>query len=572
MQFASFAVLYLQQYNYRFFRKSYYDGQTYNNERSASSNFYKTTQPQVDAVLSYNKDVKMHHFDVKAGFSYFKTNTFSISASGRKAATDLISTLNASAVPVSVSGSESDQVLIGTFGRINYDFNQKYLLSMNLRYDGASNLGENNKWGLFPGISVGWNVNKEQFWGKLLPKDLLHLKLRGSYGVNGNISGLGRYDSQGIYSVGSPYGGVATMLNTGLSNQNLKWERSKTLNFGMDIGIFNKRVNLLVDIYRRVTDNLLSSMALPPSSGFGSIVTNLSSLENKGFDLELSARLLPNTSAFQWDVSFNTANVKSKILKLPNNGVKNNRIGGEFLWDSKKGDYTWQGGLQEGGRIGDIFAYKQVSIYRTDAEAAAGPMDMLVPRTDKTKHGGDVNWLDADKNGIIDSRDRVYVGNPYPNFYGGFTNSFTYKNINLSMRMDYMTGHTIQNDARLYFVGNAIGISPMTTDLLRSWQKPGDVTDIPKFYWNDQVSQNIFRGNSEFYDKADFLALRELTLSYNLPMRLFKNKIQGLSVHASGYNLHYFTRVKGDNAELGGTDAGRYPMPRTFVFGLKVTL
>ena len=174
---------------------------------------------------------------------------------------------------------------------------------MNARYDGASNLGTGNKWGFFPGVSVGWNVNDEEFW-KMLPEKLLRLKLRASYGVNGNISGLGPYTSQGSYSVGSRYNGVAAVQNTSLANSELQWEQSKTLDFGADFGVFNNRITILFDVYRRVTDNLLASLALPQSTGFGSILTNLGSLENKGVEVELRASILPSSSAFQWDISF----------------------------------------------------------------------------------------------------------------------------------------------------------------------------------------------------------------------------------------------------------------------------
>src|SRR5690606_21080052 len=142
------------------------------------------------------------------------------------------------------------------------------------RYDGASNLGLNHKWGFFPGVSLGWNMHEEDFWGEELG-NVLQMKLRASYGVNGNISGLGPYQAQGEYAVGQRYGGYAAIQNTVLPNRDLKWEQSKTLNVGADIGLFNNRFSVLVDVYRRVTDNLLTSMSLPQSTGFSSILTNL---------------------------------------------------------------------------------------------------------------------------------------------------------------------------------------------------------------------------------------------------------------------------------------------------------
>ncbi|WGQ10604.1 TonB-dependent receptor [Pedobacter gandavensis] len=557
----------------RSFQGAYYNGPaSYIDSRVASGGYNKTRQHQAEGVFSYNKTfLEKHELEAKLGFSYFQTEKSSLSASGRGAASDLIPTLNGSAMPVSVSGSESQLRIMGYFSRINYNYLEKYLLSFNLRYDGASNLGD-KKWGFFPGISAGWNVHKEAFWSGISDK-ISQFKLRASYGVNGNIGQLGYYDAQGQYSVGAQYNGAAAVQNTALSNPALTWEQSKTLNFGTDLGFFNGRVNLMLDVYRRVTDNLLTNMSLPHSTGFASVLTNLGSLENKGIELELSGRVFPQNSAFGWNISLNAAKVKNKILELPNNGIPFNRIGGDYVYNPKIGDYAWMGGLQEGGKPGDIYAYKQIGIYATDEEAAKGPKDTVVPLADKTKYGGDVNWEDVDGNGLIDSRDRVYVGNIYPKWTGGFTNTFNYKNFGLLVRFDYTAGHVIYNYTEAASVGQFQGENGLSSTVLRSWQKQGDVTDIPRFYWADQQARsNIFRGNSYYYEKGDYLALREVTLSYVLPQAILnKLKIGQLRLNLSGSNLHYFTNYVGQNPEDGGTDNGRYPVPRTIVLGANLT-
>lgn len=557
----------------RFFQQAYYNGvSTFIDARDASAGFTKMQQHQADGVFSYQKTFQdKHEFDAKLGFSFFQTSNTSINAAGRNAATDLIPTLNGSAEAVSVGGLESQMRIIGYFSRINYNYLQKYLLSFNLRYDGASNLGD-KKWGFFPGISAGWNVHKEPFWEDIRAT-MSQFKLRASYGVNGNIGALGPYAAQGEYSVGSRYAGEAAIMNNTLANANLRWEESQTLNFGADLGFFDGRINLMVDAYRRVTNNLLTNMSLPHSTGFASILTNLGSLENKGIELELSASVLPYSSPLSWNIALNTAKVKNKILKLPENGIEFNRIGGDYVYDPSKGDYAWVAGLQEGGRPGDLYAYHQVGIYTTDEQAAQGPKDMLVPLSDKTKYGGDVNWEDVDGNGEIDSRDRVFVGNIYPTWTGGISNAFSYKNIGLSVRMDYTTGHTIYNYTEAAGVGQFQGENGLSSALLNSWQKQGDVTDIPRAYWADQQARsNIFRGNSYYHEKGDYLALREVTLSYSLPESIIKPlKISQLRFNLTGNNLHYFTKYKGLNPEDGGTDTGRYPLPRTIVFGANLT-
>ncbi|WP_236973692.1 SusC/RagA family TonB-linked outer membrane protein [Membranihabitans maritimus] len=567
--------------NERFFQQASYINSptTFVDTRTATGYHSNLTQYQADAILSYIKSINnTHNFSIKGGFSYFNRENSSLDARGQGAASDLIPTLNASAVPVSVSGFESQQLILGYFARLNYNFDQKYLVSLNGRYDGASNLGENYKWGFFPGVSLGWNLHREDFWNT---SDLLsRLKLRGSYGVNGNISGLGDYESQGVYSVGRQYGGNSAILNTVLANPQLQWERSKTVNFGVDIGLFNDRINIISDIYSRITDNLLTSLPLPPTTGFSSIRTNLGSLENKGFEIEVMSKILPSTSDFQWDLSFNASFVKNKVVELPDNGIENNRVGGYYLWDPSINDYSWQGGIQEGQALGNIYGFVQEKIYATDEEAMEDPVvDMIVTVTDKTKYGGDVKWKDVDNNGVIDLRDRVYMGNVYPTWTGGISNYFNYRNFTLGIRMDYTVGHTKYDWSRALILAVYGTRSGLTSDVYDSWQEPGDNASYPQVYWADQQTQrNIARtqgdvngGNSIFYQPGNFLALRELTLSYSFPKKLIERTgLSNLSLNATGNNLHYFTKFRGLSPEDGGRDAGTYPIPKNVVFGLRV--
>jgi TonB-linked SusC/RagA family outer membrane protein len=510
-------------------------------------------------------------------------------ASGRGAATDLIPTLNASAEPVSVSNvnigatnfssANSEQIIFGYFGRVNYDYKRKYLLSFSARYDGASNLGDENKWGFFPGISGGWNVHNEDFWSD--PLKISSLKLRASYGVNGNLGNLGDFTAQGQYSVGATYDGVAAVQYTGIANQGLKWEQSKTFDIGFDAGLFDDRIILLFDFYRRVTDNLITTLALPQSTGFTSILTNLGSLENKGFEMEISASII-RTKDFNWDLSFNGSKNKNKILQLPENDNENNRIGGYEVYDPAAGAYVWRGGLQEGSPIGELYAYKQLGIYPTDEAAAQGPTDILVAGSDKSKFGGDVEWLDVDNNGTIDTRDRVRVGNIYPDWTGGISTTAAYKSLSLYARLDYTLGHTIYDYVRVNMNGGFVGGNNNTSDILSSWLNQGDITDVPRFYWADQVAQanywrgdprnlNDGRGRSEDYEKGDYLALREITLSYAAPTSWFRSiGLSNLRLNITANNFKYFTSYRGLTPEDGGSNRGQYPVPKSIIFGLKV--
>ncbi|MCB0688037.1 MAG: SusC/RagA family TonB-linked outer membrane protein, partial [Saprospiraceae bacterium] len=308
------------------FQKSYYNTPTQLiDSRDASATFNKYDQQQLDATLTYTKSIdNLHNFQGKLGFSYFNRISSNISATGRGAATDLIPTLNASAEPINVSSFSTQQLIIGYFGRFTYDYDQRYLFALNARYDGASNLGDENKWGFFPGISAGWNIHNEDFWNE--PLSLSSLKLRASYGINGNLGNLSDFTAQGQYSVGSTYDGVAAVEYTGIANQALKWEQSKTFDVGFDAGFVKDRFTILFDYYHRITDNLITTLALPKSTGFTSILTNLGSLENKGLEIEVGAGIIRKND-FSWDLSFNASKNTNEIVELPENDNENNRIG-----------------------------------------------------------------------------------------------------------------------------------------------------------------------------------------------------------------------------------------------------
>ncbi|MFH5884957.1 SusC/RagA family TonB-linked outer membrane protein [Halalkalibaculum sp. DA3122] len=576
LTFEPSASLYAVQGIDNSFQKAYYfSANQLIDSRNASASHSMYWQKEVDGVFTYTDTFAGgHNFSAKAGFSYYDRKNYSLFAAGRGAATDNIPTLNAASEETAVSSSTSHQVIAGYFSRVSYDYKQKYLLSASARYDGASNLGDNNKWGFFPGISVGWNVHEENFWSEM-PDLLSSLKLRGSYGVNGNISGLSDFHAQGQYSVGSEYNGQPMVASTRLPNQNLKWERSRTVDFGFDLGLVNDRVSVLFDYYRRVTDDLLQDLQLPHYTGFQSILTNLGSLENTGVEFEVQADIIQERAGFNWSFGANASYNQNKILKLPENDNENNRIGGILVYDPEVDDYVYKGGLQEGGRLGDMYAYKQLGIYATDEEAAQGPTDMLVAGTDKTKFGGDVKWLDKDGNGIIDTRDQVYAGNIYPNWTGGFSNTFTYNNLSLLVRTDFALGHTIYHESLARFNGQFQGDINISKEVVeKSWLPDRRDTDVPRYYWADQLAQNnLFRGNTRYYEKGDYLSLREITLSYTIP----NDWIRGLGLkrvraYATGNNLHYFTSYKGLLPEEGGQDSGRYPNPQSFIFGIDLSL
>jgi len=554
--------------------------------RNQSTSNPTVRQYQADAVLTYvHTFAAKHNLEVKGGFSHYYRENTTFTANATGAPTDLIPTLNSGGIASTITGSVSPLVIQSLFSRINYDYDGKYLLSANFRYDGASNLGNDHKFGFFPGISAGWNVHKEKFFEDLISDKILQLKIRASYGVNGNISALGDFQPQGSFgtTIGTTtnYTGAPIVIAGSIPNQDLKWEQSKTFDIGADIGLLNGRVGIVFDYYNRKTDDLLTTVSLPASTGFTSIFTNNGSLQNKGLELELNVDVLSPQSKLKWNTSFNIAKTSRKILKLPYNGVLNNRQGGFQVWDAASNSYVYKGGTQEGGTPGDLYAYHELGIYPTDAAAANAPIDKQAPSAIKTRFGGDVIWDDLDKNGIIDSRDLVYVGSPYPTLSGGFNNYFTYKNWGLNIRTDFTTGNTIWNYPAVIANAQAQGdASPLQSYIDKMWKKQGDVTMVPRYVWQDQP-YNIFRnnvngvplGNSTYYEKGDFLCLRQISVSYKLPTEMMKKiGLTGAKINLTGYNLHYFTSFTGLNPEDGGMDNGHYPIVRTFTLGVNISL
>ena len=572
LTFEPSASLFETNVRYRQFQPAYLTGITsFSTARNAGAFDTNNKHWQISSVLTYLKNINKHNFEAKLGYEYYNKRYWTMNAYGKGASTDLIPTLNAAAEPTSVGGWESEFVTEGIFSRINYDFDGKYMFSFNFRYDGASNLGANSRTGFFPGISVGWNIHKEDFWKNIMSENLIRFKLRGSYGENGNIQGLGDYQAQGLYSVGSRYFGEAAIQPSTLPNANLRWEKSKTTNLGFDLGLFNQRISLLVDAYNRITDDLLTTVSLPGSSGFGSVLTNNGSLKNRGIEISLDAYIFDPSSPFQWKTMFNISKVHTRILRLPDNGVEKNRQGGTQIYDPKVGALVWAGGLQEGGRIGDMLAYHFLGVYATDEEAASAPLDRVIGTADKRKFGGDVIWADFDGNGIIDSYDRYIIGNRYPTVTGGFINTFSYKSLSLNIRSDFTLGHTIHNYGRRHLDGQLQGDVMPTKDFYeKSWKKQGDITDTPRYIWQNQ--QENLRESEKTIEKGDFLAVREISLIYLFPNTITQYlKLSSLRINLTGSNLYYFTNYSGLNPEGGGDDYGRYPNPRTFTFGIQAS-
>lgn len=576
-----------------------------NSSRDAIDRTARDFQTQFNGILNYTKSLGKHNLNVMGGAEYFHVKSSDAQVYGQNAPTDDIPTANASTTfaPGSNYSERSAYKIASVLGRLAYDFDQKYLFTAVFRMDAVSSLASENRNGFFPGISAGWNVHQESFFKNSgLNKYISTLKPRVSYGQNGNVAGLGRYEVQGVYGLTGNYNGNAGFLNTGVINSNLRWEKSNTTDVGVDLGLFKDRVNVIFDYYDRRTSDLLTNLSLPSYTGFSTLRTNLGTYQNKGYEFALNVNVL-NTSDWRVSAGANASFVKNKILQLPFNGNENNRQGGLQVYDPVSRQVVWVGGLQEGRTLGDIYGYHQLSIFKDEVEVAAiagnrtdavagitGPNLPVGPNGRITP--GDVNWEDVNADGIIDARDQVKLGNIYPKWTGGFNASVAYKNISLYNRWEFATGHTIYNDLIARTLGNYQGTFNYIDLQKQAWSPTNTVTDIPKVYFADQVAgskQNYTRANnanavlngnnSSLYEKGDYLALREITISYGVPKTLLaKSKfISNARVYVTGSNLFYITNFSGPSPEapisggvINGIYTGTYPTPRSFVFGVQV--
>ncbi len=558
-------------------------------DRSASAAHNLDRVSQLDGVLNYVKSLNyVHNFNFLLGTSYIDNFVYRMNGSGRGAPTDYITTLNATALETQrITTTEEKNTTLSYFTRLNYDYDGKYLFSATLRRDGSSRFAQNRKWGYFPGFSAGWNIHREEFFDALSDK-ISTLKLRASWGQLGNDN-ISIGNSQGVYSTGYTYLGEAGILNTTLANSLLKWETTTSFDVGIDIGLFNNRVHVLVDYFAKMTTDRIFDKPLDLTTGFTSIKSNYGSVLNRGFEIEVQATPVRSKN-WSWDLAMNYSFIRSTVHKLPENGELYNRVGGNTIYDPATNSYIRVGGTAEGERFGQRYAYHLIGVYATDADAAKAPYD--VEASGRQKVAGDAIWHDVDGNGRIDNRDMVFMGYIRPDKTGGMQNTVRYKNLSMRFVIDFAMGHVIDNSFRGRLMASARNNNMSLTDVLtdKVWQNPGDIASIPRYTVQSDADYN-FRNhlrssnglgsssgyttnNSLYYSKGDYLAFRELSFTYSLKGNFLNNLyLKNIDLFFGIFNIGYLTEYTGLMPEIyTGNDQGSYPRPRQYNFGIKAGL
>lgn len=522
-------------------------------------------------TLNYKKELdESNSVELLLGYTAQQTKNTSTQTTGLDYPSNDFNTLN-NALYIDKSGtfgSKNQIGLLSYLGRVNYVLNSKYLLTASFRTDGSSYFGPNKKWGNFPAASVGWIANKEPFLSNV---DWLNkLAFRASYGVSGNNRIL-NYGFQNLLSASNYSFGPGTGTQTGgqvgntaiNANDDITWESTYQTNYGMDLAIINNRLNLTLDIYNSITDKLLLQQATMAFSGVPLSWNNIGSLRNRGFEIELNSTNL-KSSNFKWTTSANISHAENRIVELGNEAYLLNYGERNEIYKSVVG-----------GPLVQFFGYKTDGVWISNDQIAASGLTSNLPSA--LKQGG-LKIVDVNGDGVLDTKDRTIIGDPYPDFTWGITNNFTYKNFDLSFSLQGVQGGELINGDPNYGETKSYNVNYNSNRWI-SPQNPGDGrTPYEDLGFNWMLTDYVV-------EDASYFALREVNLGYNLPANLAKKiRLSSLRLYTSAQNLYFYSAsgYRGINPEgrstsgpyasalVAGYQRGAFPIPRTFVFGIDI--
>ena len=576
--------------------------------RSATAYYNRDFRQTYNAVLNYNETFFLdHHVEVMLGMEYYNKYQRGFEAQGQGAPTDDLPDLSLTDKGEgkrTINSWHEKQRILSFFGRLNYDFKDKYLLSFVFRRDGYSSLLGDNRWGFFPGVSAGWIFGREDFIKEAIPV-MSFGKLRASYGINGNASGIGAYTLQGSYGSSNSngsfnYNGNTSYLITELPNPNLRWEKTATFEVGADLSFFANRLNTNLTYYNRLTSDKYAALSFPTSTGFSSVTNNNGEFRNQGIEIELSGKII-DSKDWTWSASGNIAFNKNKIVSLPDNGMERNRINAFQVYTGNGDEKKWVGGQQEGQEPGILYLYQADGIYRSYDEI---PANLVRKYGSRTYYGpeawnkltaeqqnattnfpiqpGDTKFHDVNGDDVIDEFDKVKVGATSPRWTGGFNTTLRWKNFQLYGRFDYALGFWLYENSGTqsttpWFMGCYQGTYNTPTMYYDTWSESNPNAKYPRYLFADQNGKNNYIASTMFAYRGDYLAIREISLSYSLPESVAKMlKLQRAEVSITGQNLGYITGAKNvgspeANPKDNGAVGQGYSLPRTILFGVNLT-
>lgn len=489
--------------------------------------------------LTYSKTFGKHSVSAVTAFEVMKYDYEDLYAAKKTYGQDINTSLGNAADPIDADQKLQEDALMSYVASVNYSYDDKYYASFSFRRDGSSRLSPDTRWGNFWSLSASWRLSQERFM-QPLKSVLSDLKLRASYGVNGNLPSS-YYGYQSTYTTGAFYSGKPSPWESTLGNEELTWEKNYALNLGLDIGLFS-RVNVSLDWYTRTTKDLLMSKQLNSISGFSSLLTNVGQMRNTGVELEVRSNNI-KTKDFSWITAFNLSHNKNKILKLA-----------DLPW-FVDGRYV----RKEGYPFNTIYLREYAGV---DPETGSA----LYYDNQQDENG---NYT---KNKVTDpgQASPIPLKDITPTISGGFMNTFNYKFIDLSFNLSYSFGGYSYDNASYILQDDGYSvISNKSTEQRRRWQKPGDITDVPRFVYGNKKGGNY--NSSRAIHSTDHIRLKSLILGLNAPKAwLQKLGIGNARIYFSGTNLLTWAAYDQYDPEMSGVVGFYTPPLKTYAFGLEL--
>lgn len=554
---------------------------TINDQRANRTTLLFTEQ------LTFDKTFGKHHLNAIAVFERQNAQNFGESQTGNQGTNDIETYVGAT--NVSAFSSRTASLIQSYIGRINYEFAGKYLLSGTIRRDGLSIWAPGKKFQNFPSVSAGWRIDQEPFIKPVTA--ISELKLRGGWGATGlNAIGVfpalqnsilaNEYPWQAVVQANGatyPFGNTNSIGNASYYNQlassSLEWEKTKQVNVGLDLGLFNNKITLTAEWYRRQTDNLILTIPTPASFGLGGAGSqlNAASMKNTGVDLQLGYN--KTSGVFTWNLNGNISFIRNKVISLNTPGAS---IDAGSDADFGNGNITH---TVAGQPIQSFYGYVVEGIFQSQDEV--GKSAIQISGTDPTKStaAGDLKFKDRDGNGRITADDRYFLGSYLPDFTYALNYSAAYKNFDLSLFFQGVQGNKIFNGTRVLTEGMA-RLFGAGTAVLNAWTPENRNTDIPRAISGDP-NQNT-RISTRWIEDGSYLRLKNVIIGYTIPQSTLRSVTNGaissFRLYVSSQNLLTFTGYKGFDPEIGsknttltnGIDYGQYPSARSFQFGLQV--
>jgi len=556
------------------------NGDGYTDKGVATNTMNRYTRKSIQNILDYNLTLNdKHSFSALLGSErqYSKIDAW---GAARKTVSDpFFNEYQGGFSTIAPSGNFLDEnYLESYFGRINYDYNRKYYLSVNARRDGFSAFAPGNKWGDFYGASLGWALSEENFFKNSSIANVVGLfKLRGSFGVVGNNQGIASYASSSFYDAGLN-GTNGTLFYAQAGNANLSWEKSTKSDLGLNFSLFKDRITGELGYYKNNIDGLIlavpqaSSTGIPSSSANNSILANVGSMNNRGIEATLNAKILDKGN-FKWNSSINYTTQKNIVTAL----------------DQNNSDIPVSSGLEitslvrVGESIGSFYVVKTGGVNPENgrrifyyADGTAVQYNHSAPSASRWTKVSDGTVTRA----ANQAADGKAMGPALPKYFGGFSNTFTFKGFDLNVALYFSGGNYIYNGTKAGLHDQRVWNN--SNDVLNRWQNVGDVTDIPRVVFGDNVSNGSSMPISDNLEKGDFIKVRNIAFGYSFPKATAaKIGLTNLRLYASVQNAFTFTKYSGFDPEIStngnsngspSVDRNSAPMARTFSFGFNVSL